>query len=73
MGQVNLTVNGRVYRMACEDGEEDHVSELGTRLDAAIDELRAALGELVTVFKQNFEEYANNERAAMARRAPTGH
>lgn len=46
MAQVNLTVNGRVYRMACEDGEEDHVSELGTRFDSAIDELRSALGEI---------------------------
>ena len=46
MAQVNLTVNGRVYRMACEDGEEDHVAELGARFDAAIDELRGALGEI---------------------------
>lgn len=46
MAQVNLTVNGRVYRMACEDGEEAHVAELGTRFDSAIDELRVALGEI---------------------------
>jgi cell division protein ZapA len=46
MAQVNLTVNGRVYRMACEDGEEEHVEELGRRFDAAIDELRSALGEI---------------------------
>jgi cell division protein ZapA len=46
MAQVNLTVNGRVYRMACEDGEEDHVTQLGARFDGAIDELRGALGEI---------------------------
>ena len=46
MAQVNLTVNGRVYRMACEDGEEDHVTQLGARFDEAIDELRGALGEI---------------------------
>jgi cell division protein ZapA len=46
MAQVNLTVNGRVYRMACEDGEEEHVTELGTRFDGAIGELRGALGEI---------------------------
>src|SRR3712207_2424735 len=46
MAQVNLTVNGRVYRMACEDGQEQHVDELGTRFNAAIDELRGALGEI---------------------------
>jgi cell division protein ZapA len=46
MAQVNLTVNGRVYRMACEDGEEDHVIDLGARFDQAIVELRSALGEI---------------------------
>jgi cell division protein ZapA len=46
MAQVNLTVNGRVYRMACEDGEEDHVLELGVRFDEAINELRGVLGEI---------------------------
>ncbi|MBA3517493.1 MAG: cell division protein ZapA [Rhizobiales bacterium] len=46
MSQVNITVNGRVYRLACEDGEEEHLGELGARFDAAIDELRGALGEI---------------------------
>ena len=46
MAQVNLTVNGRIYRMACEDGEEDHVTELGVRFDEAINELRGVLGEI---------------------------
>jgi cell division protein ZapA len=46
MAQVNLSVNGRIYRMACEDGEEEHVAELGQRFDAAINELRGVLGEI---------------------------
>ena len=46
MAQVNLNVNGRVYRMACEDGQEDHVSQLGDRFNAAINELRGAMGEI---------------------------
>lgn len=46
MAQVNLTVNGRVYRMACEDGEEEHVTKLGERFDEAIKELRGVLGEI---------------------------
>ena len=46
MAQVNLTVNGRVYRMACEDGEEEHVARLGERFDEAIKELRGVLGEI---------------------------
>ena len=46
MAQVNLTVNGRIYRMACDDGEEEHVTDLGIRFDQAMDELRGALGEI---------------------------
>jgi cell division protein ZapA len=46
MAQVNLSVNGRIYRMACEDGEEEHVARLGERFDAAINELRGVLGEI---------------------------
>ena len=30
MGQVNATIAGRQYRLACEDGQEDHL--LGGRL-----------------------------------------
>jgi cell division protein ZapA len=46
MAQVSITVNGRVYRLACEDGEEEHVTQLGIRFNGAIDELRGALGEI---------------------------
>lgn len=46
MAQVTLTVNGRSYRMACDDGQEDHLTGLGERFDQAIDELRHSLGEI---------------------------
>jgi cell division protein ZapA len=46
VSQVSLSVNGRVYRVACDDGEEEHVAALGARFDQAIQELRAALGEI---------------------------
>ena len=39
-------MNGRSYRMACDDGQEEHVVELGQRFDAAIEELRASVGEV---------------------------
>ena len=35
-----------VRRFACEDGEQNHVLELGLRIDTAISELRAVLGEM---------------------------
>jgi cell division protein ZapA len=46
MGYVTIMVAGRSYRLACDDGEEEHVQELGRRLDETIDELRRAFGEI---------------------------
>lgn len=46
MGQVSIIVAGRSYRMSCDDGEEDHLEELGRRYDTAIDELRTVFGEI---------------------------
>jgi cell division protein ZapA len=46
MGQVNVTISGKTYRMACEDGEEDHLVALAARLNASIEQLRARFGEI---------------------------
>ena len=46
MAQVSVTINGRTFRMACEDGEEPHLIGLADRLNATIDELRGAFGEI---------------------------
>ena len=46
MSQVNVTISGRSYRMACDDGEEDHLAGLAERLNRSIDQLRARFGEI---------------------------
>jgi cell division protein ZapA len=46
MAQVNVTINGRQLRMACEDGQEDHLAKLAKELDARIENLRAKFGEI---------------------------
>jgi cell division protein ZapA len=46
MAQVNVTINGRSYRMACDDGEEAHLTELAGRLDRSIAQLRTRFGEI---------------------------
>ena len=46
MGQVNVTINGRTYRMACDDGQEDHLTGLGQQLSETIEELRGQFGEI---------------------------
>ena len=46
MSQVNVTINGRQFRMACEDGQEDHLMDLARELDIRIEGLRAKFGEI---------------------------
>ena len=46
MAQVMVTVAGRRYRMACDDGEEERLEALGERFDAAVTELRESFGEI---------------------------
>jgi cell division protein ZapA len=46
MSQVNVTINGRQFRMACEDGQEGHLLNLARDLDGRIEGLRAKFGEI---------------------------
>ena len=46
MAQVTVTIAGRVYRMACGEGEEAHLESLARAIDAKIDELRGSFGEI---------------------------
>jgi cell division protein ZapA len=36
MGQVRVNINGRSYPLTCKDGEENHLRQLGTHLDAVV-------------------------------------
>ena len=46
MSQVSVTINGRQFRMACEDGQEGHLMNLARELDNRIDKLRSKFGEI---------------------------
>jgi len=46
MSQVSVTINGRQFRMACEDGQEGHLMNLARDLDSRIESLRAKFGEI---------------------------
>jgi cell division protein ZapA len=46
MGHVTATIAGRQFRLACEDGQEEHLQALAKNLDARIDELRKKFGEI---------------------------
>jgi cell division protein ZapA len=46
MSQVTVSINGRQFRMACEDGQESHLLRLAQDLDQRIERLRASFGEI---------------------------
>jgi cell division protein ZapA len=46
MAQVNVTISGKTYRMACDDGQEDHLTDLANRLNRSIEQLRSRFGDI---------------------------
>ena len=46
MNHVNVTINGRQFRMACEDGQESRLLNLAESLEARIQSLRGKFGEI---------------------------
>jgi len=46
MAEVSVTLNGRQVRMACEDGQEEHLMDLARALDMRIAGLRERFGEV---------------------------
>jgi len=46
MPEVNVEINGRKYRMACEEGQEAHLSSLAERFNQSIENLKGAFGEI---------------------------
>ena len=46
MAHVNVVINGRQYRMACEDGQEDHLLQLATDFDRRIGKMREDFGQI---------------------------
>lgn len=46
MGQVTVTLNGRTYRLRCEDGEEERLLALAEHVRGKIDGLIAQFGQI---------------------------
>ena len=44
MAQVGVTINGRTYQIACDDGQEEHLLSLAAYVDKRMAELIAAVG-----------------------------
>lgn len=46
MAQVSVTIDGRKYRLACNEGEEARLESLAGMIDEKIGEMRTAFGEI---------------------------
>ncbi|MBB3445992.1 cell division protein ZapA [Rhizobium sp. BK379] len=46
MAQVTVTIDGKAYRMACEEGQEDHLTDLAVRFDRYVGHLKGQFGEI---------------------------
>ena len=46
MAQVTVSINGRTFRMACDEGEQERLMGLARRFDGAIETLRRQFGEI---------------------------
>jgi cell division protein ZapA len=46
MAQITSTIAGRQFRLACEDGQEEHLQELAKDIDQRIISLRRKFGEI---------------------------
>jgi cell division protein ZapA len=46
MSHINVTINGRQYRMACEEGQEVRLLRLAESLESRVEALRGRFGEI---------------------------
>jgi cell division protein ZapA len=46
MAQVTVTIDGKQYRMACDEGQEEHLMELAGRFDQYVSHLKQSFGEI---------------------------
>ncbi len=46
MPEVNVEINGRKYRMACEEGQQGHLIALAERFNKSVEGLKGAVGEI---------------------------
>ena len=46
MPQVSVEIDGKTYRMACGEGEEEHLESLAQRFDSTLQDLKGAFGPI---------------------------
>lgn len=46
MAQVTVLIDGKAYRMACEEGQEQHLTDLASGFDRYVGHLKTQFGEI---------------------------
>ena len=46
MAQVTVNIDSKAYRMACEEGQEAHLTELAEKFDRYVSHLKSQFGEI---------------------------
>jgi cell division protein ZapA len=46
VAQVTVTIDGKTYRMACDEGQEEHLIDLAERFDRYVGHLKDSFGEI---------------------------
>ncbi|MFK5978461.1 MAG: cell division protein ZapA [Rhizobiaceae bacterium] len=46
MPSVMVTINGKSYRMACDEGQEKHLEKLAETLNGYVENLKGSFGEI---------------------------
>ena len=70
MSDVTLTINRRAYKVACDDGQEDHLRSLGRLVEERVGELVESMGQigdqrLLLMASLLFADDANGTRDAL--------
>jgi cell division protein ZapA len=43
---LNVTINGKVYRLACDEGQETHLQALADEINGHVESFKGAFGEI---------------------------
>jgi cell division protein ZapA len=46
VAQIEITINGRPYQIACDDGQEAHITQLAEYVDRKVAELVTTVGQV---------------------------
>ncbi len=46
MAQVTVSIDGKSYRMACDEGQEEHLLDLAQKFDRYVGHLKESFGEI---------------------------